>query len=172
MRRSSPVASAFLAQSWPWEDLYRDLGPRLLRLGARRYGLSRQDAEDCLQRTVAEVGMAGPAARNREAYLVSAFLRQAARAASSGRAAATTLRPIEDLGEDEVPRDETAAQRIDDAIAFRRAFSALTPACRDLIRSWAVDGLDVKSSAAANGLSKANAYRKLRRCIKRLASGL
>lgn len=50
--------------AWDWDDLYSRIAGGLVSLGIRRYRLSREDAEEALQRAALSIVAAAPVVRN------------------------------------------------------------------------------------------------------------
>jgi DNA-directed RNA polymerase specialized sigma24 family protein len=151
---------------WDWEDLYSRLGPGLVVLGARRFGLSREDAEEALQMAATAIVLAAPSVRSPEAYLTSVFLRECL----------GILRKRSQLARTEVAQPigfdaaDDSCERIEVACRFRQAFSLLSPVCRSMMRSCLLDGrrrADADSSIAARTV-----YKRYRKCLRTLAHAL
>ncbi len=151
---------------WDWEDLYSRLGPGLVVLGARRFGLSRDDAEEALQMAATAIVLAAPSVRSPEAYLTSVFLRECLGILRRrSQLARTEVAPP--VGFDAA---DDSCERIEVACRFRQAFSLLSPVCRSMMRSCLLDGrrrADADSSSAAR-----TAYKRYRKCLRTLAHAL
>ncbi len=151
---------------WDWEDLYSRLGPGLVVLGARRFGLSRDDAEEALQMAATAIVLAAPSVRSPEAYLTSVFLRECLGILRRrSQLARTEVAPP--VGFDAA---DDSCERIEVACRFRRAFSLLSPVCRSMMRSCLLDG---KNRAGSDSSSAARTvYKRYRKCLRTLAHAL
>lgn len=148
---------------WAWEEVYAVLVPRLLALAGRRYGVRAQDAEDCMQAVIMEISAAGSSTiRNRDAYLTAAFLRQCHSLRDRRES------PLEAAGE----RPDDPSGRLTAAIHFREAIGSIPVHCRGAITSWAIEGQTVRAAADRAAWSKASAYRRFKRCLRRLLDAL
>ncbi len=154
---------------WEWEEVYENLGGTLIELGMRRYGMSREDAEDALQRvaeTIAQTDALVPI-RSREAYFTTCFLHAALRIVKRRRSRGE--HPI--LEGVELPHDENHVERLEALIRVRRALAQLSPDCRALVLSWLETG-NFQESAAELQVSQRAIYRQRDRCWKRLIDAL
>lgn len=163
------VAAENVATPWEWEDVYENLGPNLVDLGMKRYGLSREDAEDALQKTAEAIAHADALVpvRSREAYFTTSFLHAALRLAKHRRSRGE-LPLIDGV---EPPTDERHVERLETLIRVRRAVASLSPDCRALVVSWLETG-NLQESAAFLQLSDRQVYRQRDRCWKRLIDAL
>jgi len=153
---------------WDWDDLYSRMAGGLVALAIRRYRLSREDAEEALQRAALAIVAAAPVVRNPEAYLTATFLREAAEILARRCQRDSRETPVPD-GFERADRD---FERIEVVCRFRRAFSSLSPFCRRVMRSCLLDGLDRQDAAAAASASTATIYKRYRKCLRTLADAL
>ncbi len=163
--RSAPVADA---RSWDWDDLYARLGRNLISLGHRRYGLTREDAEEALQRAATAIVLSAPCVRSPEAYLTAVFLRECG-AVRQWRQATQWREPALVEGFD--PADDSC-ERIEVVCRFRKAFSLLSPFCRSVMRSCLLDGNPRTVAAAALRSSEKTIHKRYRKCLRTLAHAL
>mgnify|MGYP001209432405 FL=1 len=156
-----------LSAPWDWDDLYARLGRGLLALGQRRFGLSREDAEEALQRAATSIFLAAPSVRSPEAYLTTVFLRECL----------GTFRRGKERGRRELPmpegleRADDSCERIEVVCGFRRAFALLTPYCRAVMRACLLEG---KKHAEADdaAVSESAVHKRYRKCLRTLANAL
>lgn len=153
---SSPAA-------WDWERLDAQLRPRLLNVGERRFGLTREEAEDILQDTFESVFTKRPRVRNMEGYLVGSFFNRCVDRLDKR----TSQRQNEGPLDPNLP-DAVAARRIVDGVHVRSAFLLLTPGCRHLIRAYCVFRRTLAEAAADVGCTVPVVWRRLNRCMKRM----
>jgi len=165
---SAGPAATLDAREWDWDDLYARLGRRLVALGHRRYGLSREDAEEALQRAATSIVLAAPLVRSPGAYLTSVFLRECLGVRRHRQERLRHERPIPD-GFD--PADDSC-ERIQTAVRFRRAFSLLSPFCRSVMRSCILEGKPRSEAAAEASASEKTIYKRYRKCLRTLAHAL
>lgn len=153
--------------SWDWDGLDRDLRPRLVALGIRRFKYTPEEAEDLVQDVFETVWEKRPRVRCPEAYLVTTFFRRCVdrvRSQSRGEGRETTL--------DTAPPDHVAADRILAAVHVRGAFRRMTPLCRQLIRILCLEGRRLADVAAERGCSVPAVWKRLDRCIRRMRTCL
>jgi RNA polymerase sigma factor (sigma-70 family) len=153
------VSQAVVA--WDWERLDARLRPRLLTVGERRFGLTREEAEDVLQDTFESVFTKRPRVRNMEGYLVGSFFNRCCDRLERRRR--LNERPISG----EFP-DARAAGRIVDGIHVRSAFRLMSPACRQLIRAYCLLRLSLAEAAAEAGCTVPTVWKRLNQCVKRM----
>lgn len=155
------------AREWDWEELYRHLGQSLIALGRRRFDLSREDAEEALQRAATAIVFAAPSVRSPEAYLTSVFLRECLGA----------WRRRQDIQRRELPmpdgfqRADDACERIEVVCRFRSAFSRLSPYCRSVMRSCLLEG-KTRVAGSDAPVSEGAIYKRYRKCLRTLADAL
>ena len=164
---AAPAAPAG-AREWDWDDLYARLGRGLVALGRRRYLLTREDAEEALQRAATSILLAAPSVRCPEAYLTSVFLRECLGIRKRQQERQRRELPVPD-GFD---APDESCERIQVACRFRRAFSLLSPFCRAVMRSCLLDGKPRAAAAAAVSASGATIYKRYRKCLRTLAHAL
>ena len=152
---------------WDWEDLYARLGRSLIALGRRRFGLSREDAEEALQRAATAIVLAAPSVRSPEAYLTSVFLRECL---GTWRRQQERWRREAPLPEGLEPSDDSC-ERIEVVCRFRQAFSLLSPYCRAVMRACLLDGRPRAATSDAP-VSEAAIYKRYRKCLRTLAHAL
>lgn len=173
--RARPVPSAPSARpptpaagEWNWDDLYSRLGPALVALARRRFGLSREDAEEALQMAATAIFLAAPSVRSPEAYLTSVFLRECL---GLGRQRAETRRHEVVLPETFEAADDSC-ERMQVVCRFRKAFSLLSPFCRAVMRTCLLDGKPKVAAAAESSSSEKTIYRRYRKCLRTLTGAL
>ena len=133
----------------------------------RRFDLSREDAEEALQRAATAIVFAAPSVRSPEAYLTSVFLRECLGA----------WRRRQDVQKREISmpdgfqRADDACERIEVVCRFRSAFARLSPYCRSVMRSCLLEG---KSRVAGSDapVSEGAIYKRYRKCLRTLADAL
>lgn len=155
------------AREWDWEDLYRRLGAGLIALGKRRFALSREDAEEALQKAATAIVLAAPCVRSPEAYLTSVFLRECL--ATRRRQDAGRRRELP-LPEGLDPADDSC-ERIEVVCRFRQAFSLLTPYCRAVMRACLLEGKP-RQAATDAPISESAVHKRYRKCLRTLAHAL
>ena len=153
---------------WDWDDLYARMAGGLVALGVRRFRLSREDAEEALQRAALSIVAAAPVVRNPEAYLTAAFLRESADALRRRRTRDFREGPVPDGLE----RANHDFERIEVVCRFRQAFSSLSPFCRRVMRSCLLDGVDRKVAAVQASSSEKTVFKRYRKCLRTLANAL
>ncbi|MCL4807300.1 MAG: hypothetical protein KJ062_05820 [Thermoanaerobaculia bacterium] len=163
----SAPGSAAAASGWDWEDLYRRLGASLISLGRRRFDLSREDAEEALQRAATSIVLAAPSVRSPEAYLTSVFLRECLGAWRQRQARQRRESPLPDGFE----RADDSCERIEVVCRFRKAFALLTPYCRSVMRSSLLEGKP-RAAASDGPVTGAAIYKRYRKCLRTLADAL
>jgi DNA-directed RNA polymerase specialized sigma24 family protein len=152
---------------WDWDDLYARLGRGLIALGQRRFGLSREDSEEALQRAATSILLAAPSVRSPEAYLTTVFLRECL----------GTFRKAKARGRRELPMPEglekadDACERIEVVCRFRRAFALLTPYCRSVMRACLLEG-KTRAEAGEGAVSESAVHKRYRKCLRTLANAL
>ncbi|HYN41698.1 MAG TPA: hypothetical protein VE129_07980 [Thermoanaerobaculia bacterium] len=155
------------AREWDWDDLYRRLGGGLIALGRRRFALSREDAEEALQRAATAIVVAAPSVRSPEAYLTSVFLRECL----------GTWRRRQERGRRESPMPEgmdpadDSCERIEVVCRFRQAFALLTPYCRSVMRACLLEGKP-RVAATHAPVSESAIHKRYRKCLRTLAHAL
>jgi RNA polymerase sigma factor (sigma-70 family) len=167
-RESSGPEPACGTTSWDWDDLYTRMAGRLVSLGVRRFRLSREDAEEALQRAALSIVAAAPVVRNAEAYLTATFLRESADVLRRRRLLEVREGPVPDGFE----RASHDCERIEVVCRFRQAFSSLSPFCRRVMRSCLLDGLDRQEAAAEASASSKTIFKRYRKCLRTLANAL
>ena len=152
---------------WDWEDLYARLGRGLLALGQRRFGLSREDAEEALQRAATSILLAAPSVRSPEAYLTTVFLRECLGAFRKGKERGRRELPMPEGLE----KADDSCERIEVVCRFRRAFSLLSPYCRSVMRACLLQG---KRHAEADdaAVTESAVHKRYRKCLRTLANAL
>ena len=153
---SSPAA-------WDWERLDARLRARLLNVGERRFGLTREEAEDILQDTFESVFTKRPRVHNMEGYLVGSFFN---RCCDRLEQRIRQRRNERVLGP-EIP-DAAAARRLLDGIHVRSAFRLLPPGCRRLIRAYCLLRQTLAETAAEAGCTVPAVWKRLNQCMKRM----
>jgi RNA polymerase sigma factor (sigma-70 family) len=153
---SSPAA-------WDWDRLDAHLRPRLLNVGERRFGLTREEAEDLLQDTFESVLMKRPRVRNMEGYLVGSFFNRCCDRLEQREGQRRNEGPL-----DPSLPDAVTARRIVDGVHVRSAFRLLTPGCRHLIRAYCVFRQTLAEAAADAGCTVPVVWRRLNQCMKRM----
>jgi RNA polymerase sigma factor (sigma-70 family) len=156
------------AREWNWDDLYRRLGGGLIALGRRRFGLSREDAEEALQRAATAIVLAAPSVRSPEAYLTSVFLRECL---GAWRRQQENRRRELPMPEGLDPADDSC-ERIEVVCRFRKAFSLLSPFCRSVMRSCLLEGKPRTEAASALQSSEKTIHKRYRKCLRTLAHAL
>ena len=155
-------------REWDWVDLYTRLGPGLVRLGAHRFGLRREDAEEALQAAATAIVLAASSVRSPEAYLTSVFLRECL----------GHLRRRGQIERNEIPHPahfdpaDDSCDRIQVVCRFRKAFALLSPVCRKMMRSCLLDGKRRVDASPAVPLPERTVYSRYRKCLRTLANGL
>ncbi len=155
------------AREWDWDDLYRRLGGGLIALGKRRFGLSREDTEEALQRAATAIVLAAPSVRSPEAYLTSVFLRECL----------GTWRRQQECRRRELPMPEgldpadDSCDRIEVVCRFRQAFSLLTPYCRAVMRACLLDGKP-RVAATDAPICESAIHKRYRTCLWTLVHAL
>lgn len=155
------------ARDWDWEELYRRLGSGLIAMGRRRFDLSREDAEEALQRAATAIVFAAPSVRSPEAYLTSVFLRECLGAWRRRQEVQRRELPMPDGFQ----KADDACERIEVVCRFRSAFALLSPYCRSVMRSCLLEG---KSRVAGSDapVSEGAIYKRYRKCLRTLADAL
>lgn len=152
--------------SWDWAILYRDLAPRLIRLGQRRFGMSREDAEEALQNAALRVSQSAAVVREPGKYFVAAFFNEArSLLRRRNRMRTIALEDAGDCGDDPV-------RGLDECIAVTKALDGVSPICREILLRWGGEGYSALASARMLGLSETTIARRLERCIKRFTRAL
>jgi RNA polymerase sigma factor (sigma-70 family) len=150
-------------EPWDWERLDAHLRPRLLNVGERRFGLTREEAEDTLQDTFESVLTKRPRVRNMEGYLVGSFF---------NRCCDRLEQRIRQHQSEGPPGPEapgaTAARQLVDGIHVRSAFRLLTPGCRSLIRAYCLFRQTLAETAAEAGCTVPAVWKRLNQCMKRM----
>lgn len=165
---SVPPDPAVDARSWDWDDLYARLGRNLVSLGHRRYGLTRDDAEEALQRAATAIVLSAPCVRSPEAYLTAVFLRECL---ALRKRILETRRREPALLDGFDPADDSC-ERIEVVCRFRRAFSLLSPFCQSVMRSCLLAGKPRTEAAASLQSSEKTIYKRYRKCLRTLAHAL
>lgn len=162
---AAPERSA--SAPWDWDDLYARLGRGLLALGQRRFGLSREDAEEALQRAATSIFLAAPSVRSPEAYLTAVFLRECLGTWRRGKERGRRELQMAE-GFDEA---DDSCERIEVVCRFRRAFALLTPYCRAVMRACLLEG---KKHAEADeaAVCESAIHKRYRKCLRTLANAL
>lgn len=155
------------AREWDWDDLYRKLGGGLIALGKRRFGLSREDAEEVLQRAATAIVLAAPSVRSPEAYLTSVFLRECF---GTWRRRQESRRRELPMPEGLDPTDDSC-ERIEVVCRFRQAFALLTPYCRAVMRACLLDG-KLRAAATDAPICESAIHKRYRKCLRTLAHAL
>ena len=155
------------AREWDWDDLYRRLGGGLIALGKRRFALSREDAEEALQRAATAIVLASPSVRSPEAYLTSVFLRECL---GTSRRQQNSRRRELPMPEGLDPTDDSC-ERIEVACRFRQAFALLTPYCRAVMRACLLDGTP-RAAATDAPICESAIHKRYRKCLRTLAHAL
>lgn len=155
------------ASSWDWEGLYERLGTGLITLGRRRFDLSREDAEEALQRAATSILVAAPSVRSPEAYLTSVFLRECLGAWRRGQARQRRESPLPE----DFERADDSCERIEVVCRFRRAFALLSPYCRTVMRSSLLEGKP-RAASGDGSLTGAAIYKRYRKCLRTLTDAL
>jgi RNA polymerase sigma factor (sigma-70 family) len=153
---SSPAA-------WDWDRLDAHLRPRLLNVGERRFGLTREEAEDLLQDTFESVLAKRPRVHNMEGYLVGSFFNRCCDRLEQREGQRRNEGPL-----DPSLPDAVTARRIVDGVHVRSAFRLLTPGCRHLIRAYCVFRQTLAEAAADAGCTVPVVWRRLNQCMKRM----
>lgn len=148
---------------WDWEYLDARLRPRLLSVGVRRFGLTREEAEDLLQDTFESVLSKRPRVRNMEGYLVGSFFNRCCDRLELRKSQRQNEGPL-----DQNLFDAVAARRIVDGVHVRSAFRLLTPGCRHLIRAYCVFRQTLAEAAADAGCTVPAVWKRLNQCMKRM----
>jgi RNA polymerase sigma factor (sigma-70 family) len=157
------LPSGSVPAAWDWERLDARLRPRLLNVGERRFGLTREEAEDILQDTFESVFTRRPRVHNMEGYLVGSFFN---RCCDRLEQRIRQRRNERVLGP-EVP-DAVAARRLVDGIHVRSAFRLLPPGCRRLIRAYCLFRQTLAETAAEAGCTVPAVWKRLNQCMKRM----
>ena len=158
-----PGESLPLLETSDWEQLDTRLRPRLLRTGVRRFGLTREEAEDLLQDTFESVFTKRPRVRNMEGYLVGAFFNRCV-----DRLAERTSRRSREGPLDPNLPDAVTVRQIVDGVHVRSAFRLLTPGCQQLIHAYCVLRQSLAEAAADAGCTVPAVWKRLNQCMKRM----
>jgi RNA polymerase sigma factor (sigma-70 family) len=149
--------------AWDWDRLDARLRPRLLTVGERRFGLTREEAEDLLQDTFESVFTKRPRVRNMEGYLVGSFFN---RCCNRLEERMQQRRNEGILGPD--ASGALSARQLVDGIHVRSAFRLLTPGCRRLIRAYCLFRQTLAETAAEAGCTVPAVWKRLNQCMKRM----
>ena len=169
-RSGTPIGGAAegsLPDAWDWETLDGRLRPRLVAVGVRRFGCTREEAEDLVQDIFEAVLLKRPRVRNVEGYLVSAFFNRCFDRVEQ-RARQLTL----ELSLDAAPAGADGSERLLNAFHVRGAFRRLTPVCRRLLRSYCVLRVSLAEAAADSGCTVPAVWKRINQCIKRMRTCL
>jgi len=159
---SAPRAGSSPAD-WDWERLDAHLRPRLLKVGERRFGLTREEAEDLLQDTFESVLTKRPRVRNMEGYLVGAFFNRCIDRIEQRKGQRRNEGPLDP----NLP-DAVTARQIVDGVHVRSAFRLLPPGCRHLIRAYCLFRQTLAEAAADAGCTVPAVWKRLNQCMKRM----
>jgi RNA polymerase sigma factor (sigma-70 family) len=149
--------------AWDWERLDAHLRPRLLNVGQRRFGLTREEAEDLLQDTFESVLTKRPRVRNMEGYLVGSFFNRCCDRLEQRKNQRRNEGPL-----DPNFLDAVAVRQIIDGVRVRSAFWLLTPGCRHLIRAYCIFRQTLAEAAADAGCTVPAVWKRLNQCMKRM----
>jgi RNA polymerase sigma factor (sigma-70 family) len=149
--------------AWDWERLDARLRPCLLSVGERRFGFTREEAEDIVQDTFESVFTRRPRVSNMEGYLVGSFFNRC-RDRLEQR---IRQHQREGVPGPDVPGAATARQLVD-GIHVRSAFRLLTPGCRRLIRAYCLFRQTLAETAAEAGCTVPAVWKRLNQCMKRM----
>ena len=155
------------ARDWDWEELYRRLGSGLIAMGRRRFDLSREDAEEALQRAATAIVFSAPSVRSPEAYLTSVFLRECLGAWRRRQEVQRRELPMPDGFQ----KADDACERIEVVCRFRSAFALLSPYCRSVMRSCLLEG-KTRVAGSDAPVSEGAIYKRYRKCLRTLANAL
>jgi DNA-directed RNA polymerase specialized sigma24 family protein len=165
----APAASSggTLPEEWDWVALDSRLRPRLIEVGVRRYGCTREEAEDLLQDIFEAVLVKRPRVRNVEGYLVSTFFNRCL-----DRADQRALHVRLDATLDAASSETNGSDRLLMAFHVRGAFRRLTPVCRRLIRTYCVERVSLAEAAAGSGCTVPAVWKRINQCIRRMKTCL
>lgn len=145
--------------AWPWDELVRELWPRLRVLAHRRYGLSAEDAGDVLQHVALEILRRRPRPKSPRAFFTTAFKRRCLdfhRNRKPGRALAESDRTADPRGQ------------LVDVTTLHVGLSRLSPRCRELITRYALEGRTLPETASVTALPPSSLWFRVNRCLGRL----
>ena len=165
VRRAPPAGSA--PDCWDWERLDRELRPRLVAQGIRRFGCTPEEAEDLVQDIFGTVWEKRPRVRHPEGYLVTTFLHRCI-----DRLEARSRTASRETCLEEVPPDHLAADRLVAVVHVRGALRRMTPICRALIRTICLGRVRLADVAAEKGCSVPAVWKRLDQCIRRMRTCL
>lgn len=160
-------AEGSLPETWDWDGLDRQLRPRLVTVGVRRFGCTPEEAEDLVQDVFEAVLLKRPRVRNAEGYLVSAFFNRCFDRREY-RLRQLTL----EMSLDEAPGGTDGSDRLLNAFHVRGAFRRLTPVCRRLIRSYCVLQVSLAEAAADSGCTVPTVWKRINQCLRRMKTCL
>jgi RNA polymerase sigma factor (sigma-70 family) len=149
--------------AWDWERLDAHLRPRLLNVGERRFGLTREEAEDVLQDTFESVFTKRPRVRNMEGYLVGSFFNRCCDRLEQRIRQQRNERVL-----DPDVHGALAPRQLVDGIHVRSAFRLLPPGCRRLIRAYCLFRQTLAETAAEAGCTVPAVWKRLNQCMKRM----
>jgi DNA-directed RNA polymerase specialized sigma24 family protein len=124
----------------------------------QRYRLSDDECRDAFQSAALNILRAGPAARDRRAYLATAFYNECLKL--------VRRRPREQSTSTEPSHDPTESLKA--FIAIRSALCRLAPRCRTLVTAWGIEGERIRDAAEVADYSRITAYKRLAKCLDRL----
>lgn len=158
---SGSAASGRGRSSKDWPEIFREDAPRLVKLGRRRFDLSREDCEDALQAAAVRILQSTAVIRDRGAYFAVTYLNELR---------STIRRRVKVLavgGEAEPEGVDESAAALDDCIAVTQALNAVSPVCREILIRWGGEGYSAVETARELGLSQVTIGKRLDRCVKR-----
>jgi len=138
---------------------------RLTGMAFKRFGISREEAEELLAETLLELAGSGAAIKNPRGFAFHVFYIRCCRwLEREGR------RRDEPSGLDPGAGRQYGheAPEADWSVALKQALGRLSPICRRLIVGYYYEGLTLKESGEATGHSWKQVWKRLDGCLRRL----
>ncbi len=157
---------------WDWEKLNGLLRPRFLRIAARDYHFTDEEAEDILQTVYLRVLARDPRIQDPIAYLKVAFLNTCVNA-SIARAATRAHSGDAEQSPGPVDRsDERLLSRIHAVQVVNAAIRASVPKCRRIIRLYFGRELTLDEMARVTGYSRQTVWKRIWGCVRQIREAL
>jgi RNA polymerase sigma factor (sigma-70 family) len=134
---------------------------KLLGYARNRFGIGPEDAEDLLQETAMELLRHRVLIRSPNAYIFKVFHMRCCQFAEVREARREAFRG-------EAAPGAAPAESLDQQLALKQAFDAISGSCRKLLRAYYVEGRSLREAAGEIALAYSGVWKTMSRCLRRL----
>ena len=161
----SSEAAGVTPGEWDWTALNNVLRPKLIGLAVRKYGFSREEAEDAVQTVYMRVLARDPRVKDPVGYVKIAFLNTCVNIATSRERAVQQLPEGMEVPD---PACERVTARLEAVRMVNKAIRSAGPKCKRIVRLYFGQEYSLADMTKATGYSKKTVWKRIWGCLEKM----